>query len=176
MAAQQPVVIGTDGDGNPVYQKAVDENGDPLYVEGTDENGNPVMIPVYVMESRLADDKLFEAYWQSLTEAQKQALIEAAWALAKYPEPKDNGEQFRVLVLNIGESTGSSNISNLGDIVITQQTGIFTAEEIFSRYGDVSITGPEITGVDNKTNVTGEDISLTATTGSITGLDVEERS
>ena len=176
LAAQQPVVIGTDGDGNPVYQKAVDENGDPLYVEGTDENGNPVMIPVYVMESRLADDKLFEAYWQSLTESQKQELIKAAWALADYPEPVDNTDQYRVLVLNIGESTGSSNISNLGDIVITQQTGIFTAEEIFSRYGDVSITGPEITGVDNKTNVTGEDISLTATTGSITGLDVEERS
>ena len=176
LEAQQPVVIGTDGDGNPVYQQAVDENGDPLYMEGTDENGDPILIPVFVMESRLADDKLFEAYWQSLTEAQKQALIEAAWALAKYPEPKDNGGQFRVLVLNIGESTGSSNISNLGDIVITQQTGIFTAEEIFSRYGDVSITGPEITGVDGKTNVTGEDISLTATTGSITGLNVEERS
>jgi uncharacterized coiled-coil protein SlyX len=173
--AQQPVVDGFDSEGNPVYEQAKDEEGNPLFIEGTDENGNPILIPVYVMESRIEDDKLFAAYWQSLTEEQKQALIEAAWALADYPEPVDNSDQYRILILNIGKSTGKSNISNLGDITVTQQTGTFTAEEVFSRYGDVSITSQDIAGVDGKTNVTGENISLDAA-GSITGLNVEERS
>jgi hypothetical protein len=64
------------------------------------------------MESRIADHELFKAYWDSLTVEQKQELIEAAWALADYPEPEDNADQYRILVLNIGESTGNSSISN----------------------------------------------------------------
>ena len=103
--AQQPVVDGFDSEGNPVYEQAKDEEGNPLFIEGTDENGNPILIPVYVMESRIEDDKLFAAYWQSLTEEQKQALIEAAWALADYPEPVITLISTDT-ILNIGKSTG----------------------------------------------------------------------
>ena len=152
----------------------LDEEGNPLFIEGTDENGDPIQIPVYVMESKIKDDVLFGAYWQSLTESQKQELIEAAWALADYPEPADNSDQYRVLIINIGKSTGKSSISNLGDIIVTQQNGTFTAENVFSRYGDVSVTSPDIAGVEGRTNVTGDHISLTATTGSITGEWMKE--
>jgi hypothetical protein len=81
-----------------------------------------------------------------------------------------------VLVLNIGRSTGNSNIDNQGDIIITQAEGTFTAEEVSSGYGDVSIEGPAITGVADKTNVYGDNINLTATTSSISSLNVEEKS
>jgi hypothetical protein len=175
LEAQQAVVEGYDSEGNPIYKQVLDEEGNPLFIEGTDENGDPIQIPVYVMESKIKDDVLFGAYWQSLTEAQKQELIEAAWALADYPEPADNSDQYRVLIINIGKSTGKSSISNLGDIIVTQQNGTFTAENVFSRYGDVSVTSPDIAGVEGRTNVTGDHISLTATTGSITGLNVDER-
>jgi len=184
LTALQPVVTGFDGEGNPIYEQAVDEFGDPLFIEATDENGNPVLdeygdpvlIPVYVMESRIEDNTLFAAYWDSLTDVQKQELIAAAWELAAYPEPQENELQHRVLILNIGKSTGRSNIDNQGDIIITQAEGIFTAEEVISHYGDVAVSSEDIAGVENKTNVYGEDINLTATTGSITGLNVEEKS
>ncbi|MDD3898950.1 MAG: hypothetical protein PHE82_08410, partial [Syntrophomonadaceae bacterium] len=176
LEAQQPVVVSDDGAGNVTYLQATDQDGNLLYVDGIDENGDPIQIPVYVMESRLKDHKLFAAYWDSLTEEEKLDLIQAAWVLADYPEAEGSANQPRILILNIGKSTGNSSIYNLGDIIVTQQEGTFTAEEVISRYGDVALTSPDIAGVDGKTNVYGEEISLTATTGSISGLNVEQKS
>ena len=174
LQAQSPVQTGVDGEGNPIYEQATDEEGNPIYREETDENGDIIQIPVYVMESRIADGDLFASYWKSLSETQKQALIEAAWELAAYPEPKENELLHRVLILQIGQSTGQSQVDNMGDIIITQANGTFTAAEVTSAYGDVTIKAPSIAGVANKTNIYGNNISLTAASGSITGLNVDE--
>jgi len=174
--AQQPVVESDDGAGNITYLQATDQDGNQLYVDGVDDNGEPIQIPVYVMESRIEDNELFAAYWDSLTEGQKLDLIQAAWELANYPEAEESAIQPRIFILNIGKSTGNSSIYNEGNIIVTQQEGTFTAKEVISKYGDVALTSPDIAGVDGKTNVYGEEISLTATTGSITGLNAEEKS
>ena len=103
-----------------------------------------------------------------LTQEEILALIEEAWNLADYDgmsETKPSDPEARALNLSIGVSTGMSGIWNEGSINITQDEGDFTAEEIRSERGDVSIAsmGGDILGVeDETTDVSGRKIKLTA--------------
>ncbi len=144
-----------DSNGEPV--QTVDANGMPLYLdaqgnlttEAEDAEGNP-NVPVYETEPLLDDEtELFKAYWESLTDAQKQALLESAYQalVGCYPPVEDQTEKPRDLVLAIGTSTGESYLLNVGDITIRQSSGTFTAGEVVSTHGDVTITAPGIEGV-----------------------------
>ncbi|MDY3859971.1 MAG: hypothetical protein SO014_04955 [Candidatus Limivicinus sp.] len=147
--------IKLDQNGEPI--QAVDENQAPLYLnaegnlttEAKDAGGNPNE-PVYVTEPMLDDEsELFKAYWESLTDEQKQALVENAYEalVGKYPPVEDQTGEPRDLVLVIGTSTGESYLLNVGDITIKQSSGTFTAGEVVSTHGDVTITAPGIEGV-----------------------------
>lgn len=162
-AAMEAVLIGViggekikvDPNGDPI--QTVDDSGAPVYLdaqgnlttEAEDAEGNP-NAPVYETEPLLDDEtELFKAYWESLTDAQKQALVENAYAalVGKYPPVEDHTEKPRDLVLVIGTSTGESYLLNIGDITIRQSSGTFTAGEVVSTHGDVTITAPSIEGV-----------------------------
>lgn len=153
--------IRADENGNPI--QATDENDEPLYLdkdgnlttECTDAEGKP-NDPVYETEALLDDKELFEKYWESLTDEQKQDLLEAAYDALEYPSVKDQTKAPRDLVLNIGKSTGESYLLNVGDITINQGSGTFTAGEVVSTHGDVSITAPSIEGVAAKAEITDE--------------------
>ena len=141
----------------------VDENGNKLYInadgeettESSDEEGNAYQ-PSYEQTTIMVDEtELFPAYWNSLTEEQKQELLEKAWAEAQYPDFEDTTTAPRELVLNIGNSTGSSYLVNVGDITIRQENGTFTAGEVVSTHGQVTIeaSNMEGTALEDKTPV-----------------------
>ena len=147
--------IKVDPNGDPI--QTVDDSGAPLYLdkdgnlttEAEDAEGN-LNEPVYETEPLLDDEtELFKAYWESLTDAQKQALIDDAYEalVGKYPPVEDQTDEPRDLVLVIGTSTGESYLLNVGDIAIRQSSGTFTAGEVVSTHGDVTITAPSIEGV-----------------------------
>ena len=145
--------VKVDENGDPI--QTADEEGNPLYLDGSgnltteaeDAEGNP-NAPVYETEPLLDDEgELFKAYWESLTDEQKQALIENAYDALVYPDVEDQTEKPRELVLEIGTSTGESYLLNVGDITIRQSSGTFTAGEVVSTHGDVTITAPSIEGV-----------------------------
>ena len=147
--------IKLDQNGKPI--QAVDEEQKPLYrdaegnltTEAEDAEGKPNE-PVYETEPLLDDEsELFKAYWESLTDGQKQALLEKAYQAltGKYPPVEDQTDKPRDLVLLIGSSTGESYLLNVGDITIRQSSGTFTAGEVVSTHGDVTITAPVIEGV-----------------------------
>ncbi|MDY6180230.1 MAG: hypothetical protein SPI15_05205 [Candidatus Faecousia sp.] len=147
--------IKVDQNGDPI--QTVDASGAPLYLdkdgnlttEAEDVEGN-LNEPVYETEPLLDDEtELFKAYWESLTDAQKQALVENAYEalVGKYPPVEDQTGKPRDLVLLIGTSTGESYLLNVGDITIRQSSGTFTAGEVVSTHGDVTITAPSIEGV-----------------------------
>jgi hypothetical protein len=128
----------------------------------------PTLLSAAIAEQNgISDSELFAAYWASLTDAQKQQLIQDAWAIADYPDPQDDTQGPQGLDIHIGTSTGIGNISNEGDISITQDTGSFTAGEIVSLYGDVTITSAAIEGTAGAINIAGDSITLTATEGGI---------
>ena len=156
--------VKADENGNPI--QAADGEGNPLYLDGsgnltteeTDAEGNP-NAPVYETEPLLDDEsELFKAYWESLTDEQKQALVDSGYQalIGKYPPVEDQTEEPRDLVLVIGTSTGESYLLNVGDIAIEQSSGTFTAGEVVSTHGDVTITAPSIEGVaaDDKAEIT----------------------
>ena len=133
----------TDGEGNLLY---LDKDGN-LTTDAEDAEGN-LNAPVYETEPLLDDEtELFKAYWESLSIEQKRALIENAYDALVYPDVKDQTEKPRELVLEIGTSTGESYLLNVGDITIRQSSGTFTAGEVVSTHGDVTITAPSIEGV-----------------------------
>ena len=147
--------IKVDQNGDPIH--AVNENQEPLYLdkdgnlttEAEDAEGNP-NAPVFETEPLLDDEKeLFKAYWESLTDEQKQALVDDAYEalVGKYPPVEDQTDEPRDLVLVIGTSAGESYLLNVGDITIRQSSGTFTAGEVVSTHGDVTITAPSIEGV-----------------------------
>ena len=147
--------IKVDQNGDPI--QTVDDSGTPLYLdaqgnlttEAEDADGNP-NAPVYETEPLLDDEtELFKAYWESLTDAQKRALVESAYEalVGNYPPVKDQTDKPRDLVLVIGTSTGESYLLNVGDITIQQSGGTFTAGEVVSTHGDVTITAPSIEGI-----------------------------
>ena len=74
-------------------------------------------------------------------------MIENAYDALDYPDVEDQPEKPRELVLEIGTSTGESYLLNVGDITIRQSSGTFTAGEVVSTHGDVTITAPSIEGV-----------------------------
>ncbi|MGE4277727.1 MAG: S-layer homology domain-containing protein, partial [Lawsonibacter sp.] len=216
----------TDGSGDPI--QAMDESGNPVWL--TDETGAPLYldqdgnqttqetdsegnfntpIPVYEMVNVIQDSDIFETYWNSMTQEEKLALLDLAWDLAHYPQPRDDTTPPRDLNLHIGQSTGESYLLNTGDIHVTQDTGTFTAAEVVSTHGDVTIISQSIAGVaaeqkeeitdeyvlgqyaqklvgeklvgetaqyGTDANVYGEEITLAATAGDITGLTTEQRS
>ena len=137
--------------------QATDEADNKLYLDAegnlTTEAQNADGVPnepVYEMEPLLDDEsELFRAYWDSLTDEQKKTLIENAYLALEgsYPPVEDHTGEPRELTLKIGTSTGESYLLNIGDITIEQEQGTFTAGEVVSTHGDVSITAPAIEGV-----------------------------
>ena len=120
-----------------------------------------------------------------LTQEEILALIEAAWDLTDFAgksESKPADAVARALNLSIGVSTGVSAIWNDGDLNITQDEGNFTAAEIRSERGDVTlaVNGGDLLGVQDETvDVSGRQLHLTAK-GSIgdadNALEIDERS
>ena len=128
------------------------------------------------LKALMADEDLIPLYWAALTDEEKLALVEEKlWEKVEYPEPAEDDRDFRDLTLAIGESTGESSVTNKGSITITQNEGTFTAREVVSGYENVTITAPYIAGAEGLTNVTGTDLVLTALTGSIRDLTIDQR-
>ncbi|MEE0756887.1 hypothetical protein [Allofournierella sp.] len=128
------------------------------------------------LKALMADEDLIPLYWAALTDEEKLALVEEKlWEKVEYPEPAEDDRDFRDLTLAIGESTGETSITNKGSITITQNEGTFTAREVVSGYENVTITAPDIAGVEGFTNVTGTDLVLTALTDSIRDLTIDQR-
>ena len=157
LAAMKAQRIKTDEAGNSI--QATDEDGNPLYL---DAEGNPTNeavnadgednTPVYEMETIMDDEsELFPAYWKTLSNDEKLAMLERVWeaTVGNYPlrEDIDHTEKPRDLLLNIGTSTGESYLLNFGDITVVQSNGTFTAAEVVTTHGNVSITAPAIEGV-----------------------------
>ena len=128
------------------------------------------------LKALMADEDLIPLYWAALTDEEKLALVEEKlWEKVEYPEPVEDDRDFRDFHLAIGESTGAASVTNKGSITITQNKGAFTAREVVSGYENVTITAPDIAGVEGFTNVTGTDLVLTALTGSIRDLTIDQR-
>jgi len=201
-AAIKAQKVKTDANGDPI--RAIDGEGNMLYIDAegnltTEEKAadGSENAPAYVMEVIMSDeDELFPAYWKSLTDEQKKALLESAYDVLDeetYPDPEDETAR-RDLVIKIGTSNGESYILNIGDITVDQKNGTFTAGEVVSSHGDVTITSDAIEGVadsdkedvsdpyilnlysdkliggDGKgtdSNIYGENITLTAENGGI---------
>ncbi len=142
-----------------------------------DEQTDPAPEPAEDPKPLLADEALFPLYWAALTEEQKQQLVHGdLWEYVEYPAPAEDTRDFRDFTMEIGESTGEISLHNLGSITITQDTGVLTAREIVSGYEDVTLTAPAIRGAESAgPNITGTALTLTALTGGIETLTVDQR-
>ena len=156
---------------------------------------NPAAVPAVSNEVAMAwlgnaigqgdVEKLGDTLNAILTQEDILALIGQAWNLADYEgmsQTKPEDPEARALNLSIGVSTGRSEIWNEGDINITQDEGDFTAADIRSERGDVTIdsVGGSILGVEDDTaDISGRKISLTAkeSIGDETNaLEIDQRS
>ena len=115
---------------------------------------------------------LADALSSLMTQEEILAILEQAWEQAGYedvstPEPED--PDARALNISIGASHGETHMWNEGDINITQDEGDFTAADVHSERGDISIRteNGDILGAQSDTpNLYGENIELSAS-GSI---------
>ncbi len=76
-------------------------------------------------------------------------------------------EQRRAVEIDVGESTGAAYVNNEGDITVIQHSGTLTVGEIDSDKGNVTLESESgaIEGTAGRTNITAEDITLTAALG-----------
>ena len=107
---------------------------------------------------------LADALSSLMTQEEILAILEQAWEQAGYedvstPEPED--PDARALNISIGASHGETHMWNEGDINITQDEGDFTAADVHSERGDISIRteNGDILGAQSDTpNLYGENI------------------
>ena len=144
-----------------------------------------------------AADPVIGLYNKLLTDEERQALFEELQRKAEENKPEASGnlEELKDLTVNIGTVTGSEgiNISSNGDVNVTvndvnnedNTVRIGTIETSRSDLapeidglGDVMIEVKDgsIAGTGDGTNVTGQNITLKAVTGSITSMIVDESS
>ena len=183
------LVDGVDVTYQDVWQMLLDKDYDGLGQMLADTLPKTQIDPVTQQEVQIVSDELATAWLQEaiagkqvdnlaevlgglMTQEEILDLIEQAWEQAGYedvaePEPED--PPARELNVSIGESTGETHMWNEGDIHITQDQGDFTAADVHSERGDVSIEtkNGDILGAQSDTpNVYGREIDLKAS-GSI---------
>ena len=133
--------------------------------------------------SKVNIDELTDALSMKLTneeieELLKQALAKANYEAWKSTQPEDAAP--RGIIIEVGEATGRTYVTNEGDIVITQQKGTLTAGAVLSDRGSVTLTaqGSGIEGTEGEEmNILAKDINMTAKdgVGADTKVLVEQR-
>ena len=164
-----------------------DENGDPAGIKALvqalkqkESEEERIALLTALLDLQTAEDsteepvKELEALIGSLlTDEEKEALYAAALGEAQIPEEAQNGYEDpapRPIHVQIGISTGETNIYNDGSIIVTVTgTGVqdsdLTVNEIRSERGDVTVSvekGSLLTTGDGEENILGANVALKA--------------
>ena len=135
------------------------------------------VIGLLVKQDAYTNADLAEIVNGLLTADDVNGLVNEAWAKVTYPDAIVTPVVERPLTVKVGESTGSANVANRGDITISQATGTMTVGSVVSDFGTVSLTakdantGDIVADTSYATNVRAANVRLDAA-GSV-GTDTD---